>query len=319
MASLAAAGLWLGGCSRKDQPGENLPLPTAPDVVTYPTAQPTEISQLVLKTEADLVVLAEQYPTAVFPDEYYPWYCLNGGEKLFDPWKIPQGTTLLIPSRNLNLLGQCQEESKEQQWPYTLAENNTSLGSSSEARLRNVRTAVSRLNGTVVGPYELFSILKRIGPFTGESKDGDEGYGQGMGYTDQGEVPMFAGGICQIPSTLFKASAQSGMLVVQRTAHLYHWRGYGAWDATISDGVDFTFRNLYDFSIKIDVSIKNNRLTVSLKSPQPSIYEKIVAETVFDRENTDGSWDGLVRQKVAFKGRTRIREYSSHYEIKPKP
>lgn len=323
MTGSAVVGFLLVGCSDNDRqkdtstpkfPPEKL-TPTA-EKVAYPTATPTEIFQLVLETEANLVNLAERYPTSAFPDEYYPWYCLNGGEKLFDPWQIPQGTTLLIPSRNLNLL-QCQTEGGELDWQYTLAENSTSLGKSSEARLRNIRTAVGRLNGTVVWPYQLFSIVKRIGPFTEESRNGDEGYGQGMGYTDQGEVAMFAGGICQIPSTLFKASAKAGMLVIQRTAHLYHWRGYGAWDATISDGVDFTFRNLYDFPIKIEIFLKDNRLFVAIKSPQSSPYEKIITETVYDRENADRSWNGLVSQTVIYKGRKRIREYSGHYQLKP--
>lgn len=319
-----AVGFLLFGCRKSGQqevtstprPAPERLTPTAERVI-YPTPTPTEISQLVLEAEANLVDLAEKYPTLSFPDEYYPWYCLNGGEKLFDPWQIPQGTTLLIPGRNLNLLGQCQTETKEEDWQFTLAENSTSLGKSSEARLRNIRTAVSRLDGAIVGPYELFSILKKIGPFTGESKNGDEGYGQGMGYTDQGEIVMFAGGICQIPSTLFKTSAQAGMLVVQRTAHLYHWAGYGAWDATLSDAVDFTFRNLYAWPVKIEAKIKDNRLYTSIKSSQQSPYEKITIETVFDRENDDKSWDGLVKQTVLYHGRIRIREYPSHYQRKP--
>ena len=226
MAGLATAGL-LTGCSSKKQPETvslnpepNLPRPiTTPEATLVPA--PTEISRLVLQNEANLVNLAERYPTPGFKDEYYPWYCLNGGEKLFDPWKIPSGTTLLIPKFNQDKLGQCPLENKEGDWSILLAENSTSLGNSSEARLRNVRTATSRLNGTIVQPYELFSMLAAIGPFTGEPKEGDEGYGIGMGYTNYGEVAMFAGGICQLPSTLFKASAKAGMLVVQRTAHYY--------------------------------------------------------------------------------------------------
>jgi len=298
------------------------PTPEAPTLAPTPTEipAPTETPQkiIVLNSEADLVDLAERYPLASFADDpYYPWYCLNGGEKLFDPWAIPAGTSLLIPEEAQELPAPCGVEIKEQEWQYTLSENSTSLGQSSEARLRNIRTAVQRLNGEVVAPYKLFSILEAVGPFSEEPKEGDEGYGWGFGYTDEGEVKMFAGGICQVPSTLFKASAQAGMLVIQRTAHLYHWANYGAWDATIADGVDFTFRNLFDFPVKIEAEIKDNRLAINIKSPQPNPYESIVCETLYDRKNPDGSWDGLVRQTVTFKGRTRVREYPSHYEPKP--
>lgn len=327
MAGLATAGL-LTGCSPKKQPEvvppspePDIPRPTLTAEATLaPT--PTEISQLVLKTEANLVDLAERYPISGFKDEYYAWYCLNGGEKLFEPWKIPAGTTLLIPGKNQELLNQYldeQKEHKETDWQYLLAENSTSLGNSSEARLRNVRTATSRLNGTLIQPYELFSVLKALGPFTGESVNGDEGYGRGMGYTNQGEVEMFAGGICQLPSTLFKASAKAGMLVVQRTAHYY--RSYAEpWDATIEQdtNLDFTCRNLFPFTLMIEAEIKNNRVYTRIKSPQPLPYKNVVLETVYDRKNQDGSSDSLVRQTVTFKNRVRVREYSSHYEPKPK-
>jgi len=46
----------------------------------------------------------------------------------------------LIPEGNKELLIQCQVEVKEQDWQYTLSENSTSLGQSSEARLKNIRT-----------------------------------------------------------------------------------------------------------------------------------------------------------------------------------
>ncbi len=295
-------------------------IPAPETLVPTLTPAPTETSQktVVLTAETNLVNFAESYSQDLSDDDpYYPWYCLNGGEKLFDPWAIPAGTSLLIPEKNKELLAQCQKEVKEQDWQYILAENSTSLGQSSEARLRNIRTAVNRLNGEVVSPYELFSTLAAIGPLSEQPQGVDEGYGWGFGYTQEGEVKMFAGGICQVPSTLFKAVAQSGVLVVQRTAHLYYSANYGPWDATISEGVDFTFRNLFDFPVKIEAEIKENQVLTRIKSPQANPYDDITCETVYDRQNPDGSRDGLVRQTVVFKGRTRIREYPSHYEKKP--
>lgn len=325
MAGMATAGFLLTGCLPKNQPEavSPNPTPTIPQATLTPEATiaptPTEISQLVLRSEANLVNLAERYPMPGFKgDEYYSWYCLNGGEKLFDPWKIPAGTTLLIPSRNSELLSQCRPEDKEQEWKYELGEHSTSLGNSSPRRMRNIRTAVSRLNGTVVYPYELFSMLETIGPFTEKSVSGDEGYGWGMGYTDSGEVEMFAGGICQMPSTLFLASAKAGMLIVQRTAHLYY--SYGPWDATVDDksGLDFTARNLFTFPLMIEADIRNNRVYTRIKSPQPQPYGQIVTATIYDRKNTDGSRETLARQTVTLSdGRTRIRDYESHYKRKP--
>ena len=322
---VAGSGLVLESC-RKRAPVETekastfAKVPAPETLIPTLTPAPAETSQktIVLAAETSLVNFAESYSQDFSADDpYYPWYCLNGGEKLFDPWAIPAGTSLLIPEKNKELLAQCQKEVKERDWQYMLAENSTSLGQSSEARLRNIRTAVYRLNGKVVIPYQLFSILAAIGPLTGQSQDGDEGYGWGFGYTGEGEVKMFAGGVCQVPSTLFKAVAQAGMLVVQRTAHLYYSANYGPWDATISEGVDFTFRNLFDFPVKIEAEIKENQVLTRIKSPQANPYDGITCETVYDRQNPDGSRDSLVRQTVVFKGRTRIREYPSHYEKKP--
>jgi len=101
----------VGSCQRKVLVAkESLPPPTktaAPEII-IPTLTPipTETPQeaVILTTEANLVNLAENYPFASFDDPYYPWYCLNGGEKLFDPWAIPAGTSLLIPEENKELL-----------------------------------------------------------------------------------------------------------------------------------------------------------------------------------------------------------------------
>lgn len=305
------------------------PLPTLPPRPTLtpigfptPISSPTpEVNQevieakiFVVEQEMGLPEIVSRFPIFNSKDPFYPWYRWNGGRKLFEPLVIPAGTVLEIPDFNREAPLLPEITTSPEEWQYKLAEHTTSLAGSSEKRLFNIRLGTERLNGTIIYPYQFFSIEEAIGPTTLEG-----GYGMGWGYLNGEEVPMEGGGICQIPSTLFKPAMESGMLIIERYAHMFYSGRYGEWDATLSSVLDFSFRNLYDFPVQIRAEIDEEAqtLAVSFWAPFVSPYQGIELESLYNQEREDGSRDAAVKQAVVLDGRERTREYSSHYIPKP--
>lgn len=337
---LIASMLAVTGCQRISEPepasAEDAPTPTKPPTATpflptptiigagiglpTPTFTPeaelevAEVKTFLVEQEMGLPEIVSLFPIFDDKDPYYPWYRWNGGERLFDPLAIPAGTVLTVPNSNLEPPPLPEITISPEKWQYKLAEHTTSLAGSSENRLFNIRLGTERLNGTIVAPYQLFSIERAIGPTNLSG-----GYVMGWGYLNGEEVPMEGGGVCQIPSTLFKPAAEAGMLVIQRYAHMFYSDRYGPWDATISPILDFTFRNLYDFPVQIRAEISNDNqfLIISVWSPFASPYNMVELESLYNQEYEDGSRDAAVRQRVILNGRERIREYYSHYDPKP--
>jgi len=298
--------------------------PNTPPQVPKPSETPTprRIEGFRAVEGENLVYLVDQYPVFDEKDIFYPWYRFNGGEKLFDPWVIPGGTFITIPYPDKTPPPLPEIKIPPEKWEHKFSSRTTSLVGSSQNRMRNIRTATEKLNGTIVEPYRLFSMLEALQPFTAE-----EGYGPGYGFTPRGEVPMFAGGICQLPATLFKPVAEAGMLVIERKEHSYYMKSYGPWDATINEKgplqgpeIDFTFRNLFEWPIQIraEVSKDNKNLTISIWSPNPLPYEEIKTEILYNNvasQKVGGK--AAVRQIVVLNGRARERIYYSQYKPKP--
>lgn len=304
--------------------GAEIKNPTA----SLPTEKPPEKPKMVIVSrEARLVDIVEeakkQFSLLEGSDPYYPWYCLNGGQKFFNPELVPAGTEIFIPEKGFLLPSLPEVKTPPEKWEHQLATHTTSLEGSSPERNKNIKVATKKLNGVVVPPYKLFSTLSVLEPYTKE-----EGYVMGWGYTQKGEVPMFAGGICQLPSTLFKPSLAAGMLVVERRAHAYYSPRYGPWDATINEGgenlgepIDFTFRNLYDSPVQVraEVGKDEKSLKIEIWSPQASPYQKVDLEVLYHTVKSEAEGGmAAVKQKVSLAGRARERIYYSQYQPKPR-
>ncbi len=122
----------------------------------------------------------------------------------------------------------------------------TWIGAGNGGRATNIYLATASLNNYVLMPGELFSFNQANGPRTFE-----RGYrlapvvgGMGIG-----------GGVCQVSSTLYNAVLQAGLEVVERYPHsvpVYYVPP--GMDATVSDYLDFKFRNNTDHMIMIKSS-----------------------------------------------------------------
>jgi len=143
----------------------------------------------------------------------------------------------------------------------TLASKTTTMYSSSSNRLNNVTLAAKAMNGTVLNPGETFSYNDTLGERTTA-----KGYKPAGAYVGGETVDQVGGGICQGSSTLYWCVLKSGLEVVDRSNHMYAvaYLPLGE-DATVNWGtVDFKFKNNTDYPIKIEASVANKELTVTI-------------------------------------------------------
>ena len=101
-------------------------------------------------------------------------------------------------------------------FPNLLSSFSTKYDSTNVPRSKNLQIAMSKLDGVVVMPGEVFSYNKTLGKRTVQ-----EGYQYANGFAAGKVVPMLAGGICQISSTLYDAALYANMNIVERHNHMF--------------------------------------------------------------------------------------------------
>ena len=139
-------------------------------------------------------------------------------------------------------------------FPDLLSSFSTRYDASNYPRTTNLKLAMGKLNGVVVGAGETFSYNKTLGKRTAEA-----GYREAGGYAGGRVVQTLAGGICQISSTLYDAVIYANLDIVERHNHMFLAGYVGAGkDATVVYGsLDFKFKNTRKFPIMIKTSIGN--------------------------------------------------------------
>ena len=136
----------------------------------------------------------------------------------------------------------------EEAFPDLLSSFSTKYDESNVPRSKNLKIALSKLNGVVIMPGEVFSYNKTLGKRTVE-----DGYQYANGFAGGKVVPMLAGGICQISSTLYDAALYANMKIIERHNHMFQ-AGYvePGKDATVVYGsLDFQFENTRKYPIML--------------------------------------------------------------------
>lgn len=132
---------------------------------------------------------------------------------------------------------------------------HTTMEGSSDARKHNIHKALRKINKEKIDPQAVFSFNDAVG----NSNIAEDGW-QKAGTILNGQlVDDYGGGICQVSSTLYNATAEAGMTMVERHNHSKSV-GYvpTGQDATVAFGLlDFQFQNPYDFPVKIKAKAYN--------------------------------------------------------------
>lgn len=116
-------------------------------------------------------------------------------------------------------------------------------GGGSAGRTDNLYMAAKYMNGMILAPGDVFSFNKATGPRTFE-----RGYSMAPVVGGMG----IGGGVCQVATTIYNTALEAGMEIIERHPHSIQV-GYvrPGRDATVTDYVDFKFRNSTDKYIQI--------------------------------------------------------------------
>lgn len=143
-----------------------------------------------------------------------------------------------------------------------IASFSTTIYDTEEARIHNIKLAVSKLDNAVINAGEEFSFNDTVGPM-GEK----QGYQKATGFNGNGKkVKIYGGGMCQISSTLYNAALIANFEITER--HPHSRRVYYVAkdkDATVSyGGADLKFINNSESKIKISATTDGHEVTIKL-------------------------------------------------------
>ncbi|PIQ73773.1 hypothetical protein COV58_00705 [Candidatus Roizmanbacteria bacterium CG11_big_fil_rev_8_21_14_0_20_36_8] len=154
-----------------------------------------------------------------------------------------------------------------------------------ESRIHNVLLAASKFNGLIVPKNSVFSFNDVIGDISAST-----GYQAAYVIKDGKTVLGDGGGVCQVSTTLFRAALDTGLPIIDRTAHAYRVSYYEngsepGFDATIySPSVDFKFQNNTPGAILIETEedTANNILVFKMYGTPDGRDVQISPVTIWD-------------------------------------
>jgi len=113
------------------------------------------------------------------------------------------------------------------------------------SRIHNINLASSKLNGLLIPPGEVFSFNQALGDVSRST-----GYQEAYIIKDGRTILGDGGGVCQVSTTLFRATLDAGLPIIERKAHAYRVSYY---EQNSSVGLDATV-----FNPTADLKIKND-------------------------------------------------------------
>lgn len=160
----------------------------------------------------------------------------------------------------------------------------TSFVGSPENRKHNINVGASALSGVIVKPGEEFSTLKNLGKI-----DQASGYLPELVIKVNKTVPEYGGGLCQVSTTLFRATMNAGLKITERQNHRYRVSYYEppvGMDATIYEGSpDFKFVNNYTNSILVQSSVIGTKITFEIYGKKDGRTVEVGTPNVYDVVN----------------------------------
>lgn len=139
-----------------------------------------------------------------------------------------------------------------------IAEGRSNFSGSPANRRHNIATGSNTLNGILIAPGEEFSLITALGEI-----DGAHGYLPELVIKGNETIPEYGGGLCQVGTTIFRATLDGGLPITARRNHSYRVSYYepAGTDATIYDPwPDYKFINDTENHILIQTHIEGDEL-----------------------------------------------------------
>ena len=215
-----------------------------------------------------------------------------------------------------------------------LGTGQSNFKGSPKNRRHNIAVGAQALNGLLIKPGEIFSLIKALGEI---SKD--TGYLPELVIKGDETIPEYGGGLCQIGTTVFRAALAAGLPIVERRNHSYRVVYYepAGKDATIYDPKpDFKFTNDTPANILIQTRIEGDNLyfdfwgtsdgriaeqsdsvIYNIKPPGETVYietDKLEPDAKQCTESAHAGADAYFDYRVTYPdGTVQEERFTSHY------
>lgn len=188
----------------------------------------------------------------------------------------------------------------------------TDFSSSGAARSTNLSVGAAKINGRVLMPGEVLSGYECLQPFTTAN-----GYKTAAAYENGKVVDSIGGGVCQIATTLYGASLEAEVEIVQRQNHsMIVTYVKPSMDAAIAGTYkDIKIKNNYSTPIYVEAYTSGKKLTFTLygKETRPQGRKvEYISETIGSTSPGDPQ---LIVDNTLAPG-AKVRVQSSHTGLK---
>lgn len=204
-----------------------------------------------------------------------------------------------------------------------VASFTTNYAVSKVGRAENIALAASKVNGTNVLPGEVFS----FNSLTGE-RSLENGFKGAPIIVKNKLVDGVAGGVCQVSTTLHNAILKVGIKPIQRRNHslapAYVQPGF---DATVSEAIDYKFKNTLKYPLYIQGKAKNGKLTFNIYSNSAitelkyvlssEIIEVIEPQVIYNSVDTipTGAMEKIQGASIGYKVNVFLIGYKNGKEV----
>lgn len=195
-------------------------------------------------------------------------------------------TKIELPSRDQqpSISGQSAADIAKIGIKELIATGTTDFRKSPQNRIHNIQTGMQYISGSIIKPGDEFSTIGRLGAI-----DQSSGYLPELVIKENKTIPEFGGGLCQVSTTLFRATMNAGLKITERQNHSYRVSYYEppvGMDATIySPAPDFKFVNNTPGYILIYGHIEGTKITFDIYGTKDNRQVSISDPVMYDVVN----------------------------------
>ena len=188
-----------------------------------------------------------------------------------------------------------------------------------EAKQRNSELLAAALDGSVVGPGEVWSLWRLAGAPTRA-----KGYGEAAAIVDGELTAVVGGATCLVSTVVYNAGLLAGLEIVERHQHSVDTYGEQRYfelgrDATIEYGyIDLRFRNDFPWPLMLRVAVDNGVVRAGFLGPVARAFEVDVRVQVF---HSDPEAIHALTARHIWRGQVPVqsRTYESRYSRGHRP
>lgn len=193
-----------------------------------------------------------------------------------------------------------------------LGRGTSNFAGSPNNRVHNIRVGTAKFNGVLLKSGEEFSfnsILGEIGP--------QQGYLPELVIKQNKTIPEYGGGLCQVSTTAFRATINSGLKITERYPHAFPVKYYNpqGFDATVyPPHPDLRFINDTPNNLLIQSRVVGNEIIFEFYGTSDGREVKVIGPKILSSKS-DGSMKTVLYQEIWRNGQLERKDtFNSNYK-----